>query len=402
VQAVPVGRRAATDALVTLGAWCLTVLSAVVLTAKLWTESYSKRIDFHLYMGAVARWPGHSLYSFHGVGTHLGFTYPPFAALALWPVARLPSGIAEHLWLVATVACSVAFVAVAANWLPRRPRGAWFPPMAAAVGIWTVPIVFTVRIGQINAFLCLAVLLDAIAAIRRRRGAGVATGVAAAVKLTPIVAVLFFAATRRWQAARTAVVTFVGCALLAALASPSDSWRYWTVDVLASNRIGRVNSRDNDSLRRLISLLPIPNHPQALIWLGGVAALGIAAAWRARIAHERGNDLAALTLAMAFAAAASPISWAHHLYFLIPAVLLVLGDLRSPARWVAGLLLAAPLFELVHVGQQPIGNVLRAISLLVVIVALPIDRSVRAERGAPARSRSAAGVRGVGASEARS
>jgi len=183
--------------------------------------------------------------------------------------------------------------------------------------------------------------------------------------------------------------------------------------VVASNRVGQVNSSDNDSLRRLVSMLPLANHPQTLLWIAGVAALGIIAVWRARVAHERGNDLAALTIVMAFAAAASPISWAHHLYFMVPAVLLVLGDLRSPARWVAALVLAAPLFETAHVGQQPLGNLLRAIALLVVIVALPLDARLRPRHPTdptepadpderPATPRSAAGAPGADASAGRS
>src|SRR5207245_2606920 len=125
-----------------------------------------ERLDFHIYVDAVRNWPTASVYDYRDPLVGLGFTYPPFAAIAIWPLARLSSTLAEHLWLVATVASSLVFFLMAEARLPARPRRRWYPAALVSISLWTVPVVLTVRLGQINGVLALAVLWDLIAARR--------------------------------------------------------------------------------------------------------------------------------------------------------------------------------------------------------------------------------------------
>jgi hypothetical protein len=69
-----------------------------------------------------------------------------------------------------------------------------------------------------------------------------------------------------------------------------------------------------------------------------------------------------------------PLSWSHHLYFLLPAALLCLGDARVARRRVGAAVLAAVLFEGLHPGRNAGFIVARAIALVMVVVALPIDQ----------------------------
>jgi hypothetical protein len=350
-------------------------MSVAGVVARLWHEPYSKRIDFHIYFGTVRRWPARSLYAFDA-SHHLGSTYPPFASVLLWPVTRLPEAFAEHAWLIATVAASAAFLAITCRLLPERPRGSWFAPVVVAVGLWSVPVLFTARIGQINAFLALAVVADVALARRGSKAAGIASGVAAAVKLTPIAAVLYFVAARRWRAAVTAVVSFVACGLAAALVSPRDSARYWGGQLFAVDRVGRVASKDNDAVRRLVADTSLHHSAQTLVWIVIVLVLFVVAFVRARRAADVGNDLAAITIAMCFVAAASPISWAHHLYFLLPVVPLLIGSGSHRSRLVLAAVMMWMLFEISSPGYHARTNVARAWALPLVVVALPIDRKL--------------------------
>jgi Glycosyltransferase family 87 len=377
-RAEPTGSTGTAAASTTTRGWsrlagvALVMASCIGLVWRVWDESFAKRVDFRGYYGTVAKWPSRSLYHFD-LHHHLGFTYPPFAAIVLWPIAHLPETVAEHAWLIATVACSAAFLALVCAHLPCPPRVRWFKPVVVAVGVWSVPVVFTARIGQINAFLVLAVAVDALVVSRRSKAGGVLTGIAAAIKLTPLVAVLFFLVTRRWRAAITSVVTFVACAAIAWPASPGDSRAYWTKQLFDTSHIGRLASTNNDSVRRLITDLVSSPRVQTLVWVAACAVLGLVCMVRARRAAKLGNTLAALTLVMCLADAASPISWAHHLYFLLPALVLVIGTGRKPLRLVSAAALAWTLFETTTPGQHPVTNVARAIALILVIVVLPID-----------------------------
>ena len=55
---------------------------------------------------------GMSIYDFKEHIYPLGFTYPPFAALLLRPLAALQEPMAEHTWLVMSALLTLAFGAL--------------------------------------------------------------------------------------------------------------------------------------------------------------------------------------------------------------------------------------------------------------------------------------------------
>ena len=356
-------------------AWLAPLLAFGFVTHQLWNQSYFQRLDFHIYFEAVAGWSRtHSIYDYAEVHTHLGFTYPPFAGVVLWPLAHLDAGLAEHLWMVTSLLASLAFLVLAGRALPNPPRWPWFVPAFVAVGLLATPVVLTTRIGQINSFLALLVLVDCLGARRGHRLTGVGVGLAAAVKLTPMVAVLYFAVARRSRAIVTAMATFVGATLVAWALYPSDSNSYWTDVLFDTSRVGGLDSGYNNSLRRVLTWLPFGNGVQSILWVALCVAIIAVAVWRARIAYERGNDLGALTVVMCAGLLCSPITWSHHLYFLIPALPLLIGDGRSVGRWVAAALTLPLLLELQDQGQNTPLTALRVLLLLLVVVAMPLDR----------------------------
>ena len=356
-------------------AWLLPVLTFAFVTHQLWTQTYFQRLDFHIYFEAVSGWSrSGSIYDYAEVHTHLGFTYPPFAAVVLWPLTHLRVGVAEHLWMMASLAASAAFLVIAGRALPSPPRWRWFVPAFVAAGLLTTPVVLTTRLGQINSFLALLVLVDCLGARRGRRFTGIGVGLAAAVKLTPMVGVLYFAVARRSRAVVTAVVTFVAVTLVAWVLHPSDSNSYWTDVLFDTSRVGGLDSKLSNSLRRLLTWLPVGNGIQSILWVALCLVILGVAVWRARVAYDRGNDLCAITVIMCAGLLCSPITWSHHLYFLVLAVPLVIGDGRSVWRWLAAAASLPLLFELHDQGQQGWASALRVVLLLLVVVALPLDR----------------------------
>ena len=97
-------------------------------------------------------------------------------------------------------------------------------------------------------------------------------------------------------------------------------------------------------------------------------------AWRrAARAHAVGNDLAGITIVMCAAAACTPISWSHHLYFLLPPVLLLVARPTPGRLLAAGVMLWSLLDVGVDPGQWPPSTLARAALLVAVVVALPLD-----------------------------
>jgi alpha-1,2-mannosyltransferase len=100
-----------------------------------------------------------------------------------------------------------------------------------------------------------------------------------------------------------------------------------------TNRVGSLTYVGNQSLRGLLARLDAPG----AVWACAVAAVLAVWALRARRAHAAGDDVAGFALTGIAACLVSPVTWVHHLVWLIPA-LTVTADaaLRSrPRRWPA-------------------------------------------------------------------
>ena len=199
--------------------------------------------DFHVYLtGAHGLFSG-ALYSQSTRGDL--FTYPPFAALAFVPLAWLPSTTtAQVVWALLNEAAVLALLTVVLRAvrpdLPGRSRRRWALGLAAPA-LFLDPVLLAVRHGQVDILITLLVLWD-LAGTRRLGAAtvpqGVATGLAAAVKLTPLIFVPYLLLTRRGKAAWRSLGTFAVAEAVAFAISPGASMTYWTRDLLDYKRVG--------------------------------------------------------------------------------------------------------------------------------------------------------------------
>src|SRR5439155_13505639 len=94
----------------------------------------------------------------------------------------------------------------------------------AAVAMWLEPVDMTLHFGQINLLLLALVLAD-LALPRRWQGIGV--GLAAAIKLTPLIFIGYLLLTRRLRAALVATGTFAATVALGFALLPGGSVAFW-------------------------------------------------------------------------------------------------------------------------------------------------------------------------------
>src|SRR3954454_13377080 len=275
--------------------------------------------DLRGYRGAVQWWAsGEPLYPFQLGHSGYGFTYPPFAAIALSPLALVSAPVAA----VALTAASVAVVVVT-TWrflAPVTRRVGWPPVLAAALAVPTAllmdPVRETIAYGQLNLLLVALVLADVAAVRRGWWWAGAGTGLAAAIKLTPAIFVLYFVLTRRRRPAAVAIAAFAAATAVAFLVSPRTSVEFWTTTLWDTSRVGHVDKTSNQSLLGLLARTAGPTPPR-LVWLVLVVAVLALALWRAVRAYTEGDELVGLVLTGIAANLISPISWTHHLYWLV-------------------------------------------------------------------------------------
>jgi alpha-1,2-mannosyltransferase len=259
--------------------------------------------DLSVYRGAIRYWAaGHDIYGYLRPNASYGYTYPPFAVLAMLPLA-IAGGFA-----------------------------AAYEPMHETVGF-----------GQVNMVLVLLVLGDLVLLVAPgRRLAGVGIGLATAVKLTPAVFVVYLLVTRRFRAAAVAVGTAAAATVLAAAVVPDASRVFWTDAVWNTDRIGSTAYVSNQSLQGLVARLHLGTPWSSLLW--AVLAVSVVVVWvlRVRRARAAGDELTGFTLTAIAGCLVSPFTWVHHLVWIMPAFpLLVASALGATGRRRIALLAGA-------------------------------------------------------------
>ncbi|HEY0358840.1 MAG TPA: glycosyltransferase 87 family protein [Mycobacteriales bacterium] len=313
----------------------LTMVAIVVALVAYGLLAHAQRhgfFDLVIYRGAVRWWlDGNELYAFVQPNSGgYGFTYPPFAALCMVPMAFLPLDAAAAV----TSAATAATITLTTWWLlaPVAERHGWPRWFAVALAVPIVsglePIRETMGFGQVNLFLVALVLADVVALRRGAPWAGVGIGLAMAVKLTPGLFVVYLLATRRWRAAGVAVGTFAAATLLAAMVDSGMSWQFWTQTLWQTSRVGRLDYVSNQSLLGVLARLADPGPPDRLLWLTLCLAVFALLLWRAVRAYRAGDDLVGFTLTGLATCLLSPISWTHHLFWVVPATV-VLVDVAA-------------------------------------------------------------------------
>lgn len=301
--------------------------------------------DLKVYYGATNYWAhGHGeIYDYLKPLSKYGYTYPPFAALTMLPMAVLPWAAT----IVISVAATVAVTLLIIKWFMRPviDRYRWTPWFTVAVvAVFAAvfePLRETVNFGQVNMLLVFLVVADLIVLVYDRSPAspgspargwgGVGIGLATAIKLTPGVFILYLLLARKFRAAAVSIATAGGATIVAALVAPHASRIFWTDAVFDTDRVGSLSYISNQSLEGFTARLD-PAHPNTVVW--GVLVLAALAAWgwQLRRALRLGDDLAGLALTGVLGCLISPVTWVHHLVWLLPAMLL----LASRALLAAG------------------------------------------------------------------
>ncbi len=289
-------------------------------------------LDFRIYM-----WGGHAvlsdarLYAAQAYGHW--FTYSPFAAIVFVPVAALPLTLARVLWDLVSLAAlgySCAITLKLAGYRPSRTIVAGV--VAAAIAL--DPVYQTLFLGQINLILLALILTDVWHVSRGRdtgRLVGIGVGIAAAIKLTPAIFIVFFLLAGRVRAALVAAGTFVGCCLIGFLVAPSASARYWAHLFYDTKRVGAPYISNQSPYGAAIRLAGGAAHIGGW-WLVVPLVFGAAGLAVAVVLARRDDWLGAATVTGTAGLLVSPISWAHHWVWILPAlVLLVRAGKRGAA-----------------------------------------------------------------------
>ena len=322
------------------------------------TGQWLFKLDSFVYYEAVRQWlDGGDLYSWYAnPGQHLWpFTYTPLAAWVISPLTWMSYQQATVLLIVATPLCAAVTAYAVLRRLavaPRMARG--LAPWLALIGVIALePFPKTMEYAQVNAILMALVAVDLFLVPECSRWRGALSGLAAAIKLTPAVAILVLLARREWRAAATMAGSAVGLTLLAGLAAPAESWEFFTSAMWDPGRAGFADYSGNQNLKGAIAR-GLPESAWNLTW-AACSLLAVVAAWLLcrRLDRLRGANRAAegpgqddglvlslqISVVMVLGLLISPISWSHHWVWCLPVLMSVAAATwrwRSTALGIAG------------------------------------------------------------------
>jgi alpha-1,2-mannosyltransferase len=319
------------------------VVTVVVAAAHVWYGNRHHFFDLLVYRDAMRWWDaGNPLYEYtqpDDTQGRLGFTYPPFAAYLLRPLAWMTRE--QTVW--AYVVIAVAAFAASIWWLVRplaRASGAnatkpgrgpaWFVFALAFVASTALePIREAFTFGQINLVLWALILLDLLVLLPRgSRFTGIGIGLATAIKLVPGIFILYLLVTRRWLAAAVAAGTAAAATGVAAAVSPRQSWTYFTDRMLAGEGVGQLHYTFNQSVMGTLARLAYPDQPSRVVWLVLSLALLGYGLWRAARLAGAGDEVAAIAVVGIVGSLVSPVTWVHHIFWFVPALIVLVDSGR--------------------------------------------------------------------------
>lgn len=264
------------------------ILGWLCLLGATYPQMYGKdyklpqHFDVYVYWYALNNWfSGNSLYDWYALPDYkmYPFTYPPFGAWALSPLTWFDYETAARLMIMAIALQTAVIVA-----LIGRSLG-WSWGSAFAIAPWAAIVIeqclepFNQSVGfaQVNTAMMALVMID-VAAPDSWKGRGVASGLAAAIKLTPAIAVLIFLLRRQWRSAITMVATSLTVTLLSWIISPSESARFFFDAMWDPQRAGDAYYTSNQNLKGFVARA-LPENAWSITWAIAVVLALVAAIW---------------------------------------------------------------------------------------------------------------------------
>ena len=320
----------------------LVILPFIIAYGTFWPW-HPSTIDLEVYVYAVKDMlAGKDVFATTTPFWNLYFIYPPISAILMAPLAFGPYVMWQVIWTAALVLAQQSVL--------RRcgvPRG-WKLALVGVVVVLAVePIRTTLGYGQVNTLLMALVVADllpdrpprpGVAPQRRRIPQGTLIGLAAAIKLTPALFVVFAFMIGRRRPAITAMVSFAVFTGIGAVLLFGETVSFFGGLSGGDTRTASPLYAGNQSLLGVFFRLGDTSRTTTLIGLGVaglVALLGtmVAAHW-----WQRGEQVFAVALVGLSTNLASPLSWTHHYVWILPMAVAVVMSGRIPrwARAVAG------------------------------------------------------------------
>jgi alpha-1,2-mannosyltransferase len=196
----------------------------------------------------------------------------------------------------------------------------------------------TLAFGQINILLMGLMAADLLSRNHRWHrsfpGSGFLVGVAAGIKLTPLVFGLYYLVRKDWRGLANMGAGFAATVLLGWLLRPAESLQFWLTILPDTSRIGGAGYVDNLSVKGALLHFGVPASAVTLPWLLLSLLLVALAAAVIKLATDQGARVVAMSATALAMLLISPVSWSHHWVWIAAVLPAFAWTLReTPARY---------------------------------------------------------------------
>lgn len=361
------GRAAALGRLRSRSPWSrLFSITGLLLAVLLFATAVTAYIvDSISHVGAVLNWYDLNVYNDAGLIVRqlpsilyawsltpaVKFTYTPFAALIFASGSLISLNVLHWIATVAGLAGIPLTVWLTLGAMGKRGTARLAVAFAvSALALWTEPVTKALSLGQIEPLLLLLVVWDLTRPDRRWwKGAGV--GLAAGIKLVPLIFIPYLLIAGKVRQAAVAAGTFAATVAAGFIILPGPSHLYWlTGYFIRPGRTGAVDALVNQSLLGMMARQFAGVNATQPVWLPVAIAVAVIGVTVGALLNRAGRPVPGWTLVGITGVLVSPISWDHHWVWVVP-FLAVLGGLAMGAAdrlarwsWLAALLFIAAAF----------------------------------------------------------
>jgi alpha-1,2-mannosyltransferase len=216
-----------------------------------------------------------------------------------------------------------------------RARGAAVLGVSA-LALWTEPVLRSVQVGQIELVLMALIAWD-MCQPDHRRLKGVGVGLAAGIKLVPLIFIPYLILAGKLRQAAVATAVFACTVVIGFAVLPGESVKWWLTGYFLhagdfSNQ--SLGSLLNQSVLALITRTPQGAGSVTGLWLAAAAVIGCLGLAAAALLARAGRPTAGWVTCAVTGVLVSPISWDNHWVWIVP-VLALLADAAVRARGAA-------------------------------------------------------------------
>jgi alpha-1,2-mannosyltransferase len=307
----------------------LLILPFIIQYGKLipWQPS---TIDLQVYVYAVKDMlAGKDIFATTTPFWNLYFIYPPIAAILMTPFAFGPYMFWQVVWTGGLVWAQQSVLKRCG-----APRGWKLGLIGIAVVLAVEPIRTTLGYGQVNTILMALVIADLLPDApgeRRRIPQGTLIGLAAAIKLTPALFVIFAFLIGKTRVAITAMISFAVFTGIGAILLFRETLVFFGGLSGGDTRTASPLYTGNQSLLGVFFRLVDSSRVITVLGLAVAAILAVLGCLVAAHWWRQGEKVFAVALVGLTTCLASPLSWTHHYVWILPMAMAVLSP--GVPRW---------------------------------------------------------------------